>query len=213
VRDVYDKVADNIRTDSVKDISVNTLAKAAKYSHELQSVFESKRINSIVKKLLDPAFKKKHQEENDLQALHSRNDAHGADVRGGRRARGGAGHGRGRGLSNEHGRGHDKSADRSKSPDRGEVMCFACDSSEHRAVDLKCPSLRRSLAQLFKSVLNFQMATKARRKRANSYVNLSSCAMGRKRASASWVDLEEGSGLNKTIKMTKTRRRRLLLGQ
>ena len=91
MRDVDDKVADKIRSDSVKDISINTLAKAAKYSHELQSVFESKRINSIVKKLLDLAFKEKHQEKNDLRALHSRNDAHGAGVRGGRRARGGAG--------------------------------------------------------------------------------------------------------------------------
>jgi len=40
VRDVYDKVADKIRSDSVKDLSINTLAKAAKYSLELRSVFE-----------------------------------------------------------------------------------------------------------------------------------------------------------------------------
>jgi len=66
VRDVYDKVVDKIRSDSVKHLSINTLDKAAKYSHELQSVFESKRINPVVKKFFDPAFKKKHQEENDL---------------------------------------------------------------------------------------------------------------------------------------------------
>jgi len=41
VRDVYDKVADKIRSDSVKDLSIKTLAKAAKYSLELQSWFES----------------------------------------------------------------------------------------------------------------------------------------------------------------------------
>ena len=43
----------------------------------------------------------------------------------------------GRGPSNERGRGRDKSADRLKSRDRGEVMCFACDSTDHRAGDLK----------------------------------------------------------------------------
>jgi len=48
VRDIYDKVADKIRSDGVKDTSVNTLAKAAQYSIELQSVFESKWINPVV---------------------------------------------------------------------------------------------------------------------------------------------------------------------
>jgi len=43
VRGIYDKVADKIRSDSVKGLSINTLAKAAKYSLELQSVFESKK--------------------------------------------------------------------------------------------------------------------------------------------------------------------------
>jgi len=62
VRDVYDNVADRIRSDSVKDLSINTLNKAAKYSHELQSVFESKKINPDVKKNFDPAFKKMYQE-------------------------------------------------------------------------------------------------------------------------------------------------------
>ena len=65
----------------VSKISQSILAKAAKYSHELQSVFESKRINPVAKKLTDPAFKKKHQEENNLRALHGRNDACGADVK------------------------------------------------------------------------------------------------------------------------------------
>jgi len=141
VRDVYDKVADTIRSDSVKDLSINTLAKAAKYSFELQSVFESKKINPVVKKMFDPSFKKKYQEENDLRALHGCNDTRGEDVRGGRRARGDAGRERGRGPSNERGCGREKSADRAKSPDRGEVMCFNCDSTEHSANDLKCPKM------------------------------------------------------------------------
>jgi len=134
VRDVYDKVADKIRSDSVKNLSINTLAKAAKYSLELQSVFESKKINHVVKKMFDPSFKKKYQEENDLRALHGRNDTRG-------RARGGAGRERGRGPSNERGRGRDKSTDRAKSPDRREVMCFNCDSTEHRANNLQCPKM------------------------------------------------------------------------
>ena len=57
MRDIYDKVADKIRSDGVKDTSVNTLAKAAQYSIELQSVFESKRINPVVKKHFDPSQK------------------------------------------------------------------------------------------------------------------------------------------------------------
>jgi len=60
VRDVYDKVADKIRSDSVKDLSINTLDKASKYSVELQSAFEFKKINPVVKKMFDPAFKKKY---------------------------------------------------------------------------------------------------------------------------------------------------------
>jgi len=56
-------------------------------------------------------------------------------------ARRGNGHERGRGPSNERGRGRDKSADRSTSRERGEVMCFACDNTDHRAGDLKCPKL------------------------------------------------------------------------
>ena len=86
VSNVYDKVVDKIRSDCIKHVSVNTLAKVAQYSHELQSVFESKRINPVVKKHFDPAFKKKHQEEYNVRALHGRNDARGADVRGGCRA-------------------------------------------------------------------------------------------------------------------------------
>jgi len=53
VRDVYDKVANKIRSDSVKDLSINTLNKTAKYSLELQSVFESKKINPVVKEMFD----------------------------------------------------------------------------------------------------------------------------------------------------------------
>jgi len=83
---VYDKVVDKIRPDCIKHVSVNTLAKVAQYSHELQSVFESKRINPVVKKHFDPAFKKKHQEEYNVRALRGRNDARGTDVRGGCRA-------------------------------------------------------------------------------------------------------------------------------
>ena len=60
VRDVYDKMADNFRSDSVKDLSINTLAKAGKYSLEFQSAFEFKKINPVVKKMFDPAFKKKY---------------------------------------------------------------------------------------------------------------------------------------------------------
>jgi len=58
VRNLYDKVADKIRSDGVKDVSVNTVAKAAQYSLDLQSVFESKRVNPVVKKHFDPAFKR-----------------------------------------------------------------------------------------------------------------------------------------------------------
>jgi len=49
-----------------KPASVNILAKTAQYSIDLQSVFESKKINPIMKKHFDPSFKKKHQEEYDL---------------------------------------------------------------------------------------------------------------------------------------------------
>ena len=63
VRDVYDKVAEQIRKDTVNDNSINSMAKAATYSLELQSMFQSKRINPVVKKPFDPSFKKKHQEE------------------------------------------------------------------------------------------------------------------------------------------------------
>ena len=124
MRDVYDKVADKIRLISVKDLSINTLDKAIKYSLELQSVFESKKIDPVVKKMFDPSFKKKYQEENDLRALQGRNDTRGEDVGSGRRARSGAGRERGRGLSNERGRGREKSADQAKSPDRSEVIFF-----------------------------------------------------------------------------------------
>ena len=105
-------MADKFRSDGVKDTSVNTLAKTAQYSIELQSVFESKQINPVVKKHFDPSFKKKHQEEHDLRALDGRDDDRSADTRGGRRVRGGAGRVRGgagrersRGPSNECGRG------------------------------------------------------------------------------------------------------------
>jgi len=87
VRDIYDKVVDRIRQDGVKDTSFNTLAKAGRYSIELQSVFESKRINPVVKKHFDPSFNKKYQEEQDLRALHGRDDDPTADTRRGRKAR------------------------------------------------------------------------------------------------------------------------------
>jgi len=90
-----------------------------------------------VKKHFDPAFKKKHQEEHDLQALHGCDDARGAEVRGGDWARGGAGRERGC----ERGRGRDKSVDRFESSERGDVMCSARDSTEHHAGDLKFPKL------------------------------------------------------------------------
>jgi len=153
LRNVHEKVADKIRSDGVKDVSVNTLAKAAQYSHELQSVFESKRINPVVKKHFDPAFKKKLQEEYNLCALHGRDDARGVDVCGGRRARGGAGRERGCGPSNKRGRGRDKSVDRAMSQDRGEVVCFVRDSSERGAGALKCPKLaKKSRATIQKRV-------------------------------------------------------------
>ena len=91
VRDIYDKVADKIRQDGVKDTSFNTLAKATRYSIELHSVFESKRINPVVKKHFDPSFKKKYQEEHDLRALHGRDDDPTADTRRGRMVRSGNG--------------------------------------------------------------------------------------------------------------------------
>jgi len=100
-----------------------------------------------VKKRINPAFKKKHQEEYDLRALHCRDDARCADVRGGRRARRSAGRERGCGPPNEHGRRCNKSVGRTKSqaPDQHEVMsqCFACDSTDHPTGDLKCHRLAR----------------------------------------------------------------------
>ena len=60
VCDVYDKVADKIQSDSINNLSINTLDKAGKYSLELQSVFESKKINPVVGKMFDPSFKKKY---------------------------------------------------------------------------------------------------------------------------------------------------------
>jgi len=59
-------------------------------------------------------------------------------VHGGRRAHSGTGREQGRGQSNERRCGRDGSVDRAKSPDRGEVMSFTCDSTDHRASDLKC---------------------------------------------------------------------------
>ena len=189
VRDVYDKVADKIRPDGVQDISVNTLAKAAQHGHELQSVFESKRINPVVKKHFDPAFKKKHQEEYNLQALHGRDDTRGADVRGGRTEHGGAALERGRGPSIERGRGRNKSVDRANFGSQIEARsCVLLVTALSIALVISnALSLRRSLAQLFKSVLNFQTSTKARRQCANSCVNLSSFAMRRRCTSAYWV--------------------------
>jgi len=219
VRDVYDKVADKIRSHSVKDLSINTLDKAAKYCLELQSVFESKKINPVVKKMFDPAFKKRYQEENDLRVLHGCNDTRGEDVRGGRRARGGAERERGRGPSNDRGRGREKSADRAKSPDRGEVMCFNCDSTEHRAGDLKCPKMAPKSCAAFKSVLILQRATKVGIKCATICVNFISCAMRRKRTSASWALNPMRPTWRKVLASTRvtggttTRSRGLLLGQ
>jgi len=100
-----------------------------------------------VKKRIDPAFKKKNQEEYNLRVLHGRDDVRCADVRGGRRARSSAGFERGCGPPNEHGRGCNKSLGRTKSraPDQHKVMsqCFACDSTNHPTGDLKCHRLAR----------------------------------------------------------------------
>ena len=75
VHDVYDKVAEQIRKDTVNDNSINSMYKAATYSLELQSMFQSKRIDPVVKKHFDPSFKRKHQEEYELRAFQSRDDA------------------------------------------------------------------------------------------------------------------------------------------
>jgi len=91
--------------------------------------------------MFDPAFKKKYQKENNLRVLHGRNDTRGEDVRGGRRAHGGAGCEREGDSSNDRGCGREKSADQTKSLDRSEVMCVNCNSTEHRANDLKCPEM------------------------------------------------------------------------
>ena len=60
MRNQYEKVADKILSDGVKDDSIKSMEKTAKYTFELQSVFESKKINPFVKKNFDPAFKKKY---------------------------------------------------------------------------------------------------------------------------------------------------------
>jgi len=204
VRDVYDKVADKIRSDSVKDLLINTLNKAAKYSLELQSVFESKKINPVVKKMFDPAFKTKYQEENDLRALHGHNDTRGEDVRGGRRARGGAGRERGRGPSNESGREREKSADRAKSPDRGEVMCFAYTSTEHRANDLKCPKMApKSRAALQKRADSSEGNKGGHKMRDNmrelhQLRNEKKAHFSKLGAKTNEVDLEDGSGFDES---------------
>jgi len=204
VRDVYDKVADKIRSDSVKDLSINTLAKAAKYSLELHSVFESEKINPVVKKMFDPSFKKKYQEENDLRALHGRNDTRGEDMRGGRRARGGAGRERGRGPSNERGRGREKSADQAKSPDRGEVMCLNCDSTEHRTNDLKCPKMAPKSRTALQKRADSSEGNKGEHKMRDNMRELHQLRNEKKAhfrklgAKTNEADLEEGSGFDKS---------------
>ena len=42
------------------DDSIKSMEKTANYTFQLQSAFESKKINPVVKKYFDPDFKKKH---------------------------------------------------------------------------------------------------------------------------------------------------------
>jgi len=51
-------MTDKIRSDGVKDIYINTMEKAAQYSFELQSVFESKRVKPVVMKKFNPAYQR-----------------------------------------------------------------------------------------------------------------------------------------------------------
>ena len=60
MRDQHDKVADKICLDGVMDDSIKSMEKTANYTFQLQSAFESKKINPVVKKYFDPDFKKKH---------------------------------------------------------------------------------------------------------------------------------------------------------
>jgi len=204
VRDVYNKVADRIRSDSVRNLSNNTFAKAAKYSLELQSVFESKKINPVVKKMFDPSFKKKYQGENDLRALHGRNDTRGKNVRSGRRARGGARRERGRGPSNERERGREKSAGRAKSPDRREVMCFNCDSTEHHANDLKCPKMAPKSRAVLQKRADSSEVNKGEHKRRDTMRLLHQLRNEKKAhfrklgANTNDADLEEGSSFDES---------------
>jgi len=217
LRDVYNKVADKIRSDSVKDLSINSLAD--KYSPELQSVFESKKINPVAKKMFDPAFKKKYQEENDMRILHGCNDTRGEDVRDERRARGGAGCERGRGPSNDCGRGREKSADRAKSPDRSEVMCFNCDSTEHCAGDLKCPKLAPKSRAAIQKHSDSSEGNKGGQKMRNNMRELHQLRNEKKAhfrklgAKTNEANLEEGSGFDKSDWGDNKRTRGLLLGQ
>jgi len=57
-RSQNDKMTDKIRSDGVKDIYINTMEKAAQYSFELQSVFESKRVKPVVMKKFNPAYQR-----------------------------------------------------------------------------------------------------------------------------------------------------------
>jgi len=146
-----------------------------------------------------------------LRALHGRNDTRGEDVRGGRRARSGTGRERERGQSNDRGRGREKSADRAKSPDRyhkspdrREVMCFNCDSTEHRANDLKCPKMApKSRAALQKradsseaNISEHEMRDTMRE--LHQLRNEKKAHFRKLAAKANEADLEEGSGFDES---------------
>jgi len=168
-------------------------------------------MNPVVKKMFDPSFKKKYQEENDLRALHGRNDTRGEDVCGGRQAHGGAGRERVRGPSNDRGRGREKSADRAKSPnrycespDRREVMCFNCDSTEHRANDLKCPEMAPKSRAALQKRADSSEANKGEHKMRHTMRELHQLRNEKKThfrklgAKANEADLEEGSGFDES---------------
>jgi len=182
-------------------------------------VFESKKINPVVKKMFDPSFKKKYQEENDLRALHGCNDTRGENVRAD------AGRAAALGVSEDVARRTNAGAD-ATSLQTGIHPQIAARSCVLIATALNTTLMisnalrwRQSLAQLFKSVLILQRATKASIKCATPCVNFISCAMRRKRISASWALKPIRQTWRKVLASTRvtggmtTRRRGLLLGQ
>jgi len=173
-----------------------------------------------MKKYFDhDAFKKKHQEKYILRALHGREDTHGADVHGERKARVSGGHERGRGPANERGRGRDKTVDPVKYPDQGDVMCFSCESTEHHGGDLECPKLAPKSRAAVQKRAEFSDGNKGEQKICKQVRDLKQlrnekkahfCMLG---TNINAEDMEDVAWTTRTITRTKTKKTDFPLGQ